>query len=273
MTSGTVRSADGTVIAFDRLGDGPPLILVDGALCYRDSGPMRPLAARLAAHFTVFTYDRRGRGESGDTAPYDVQREVEDIDALIQHAGGSALVFGISSGAALALEAANRGLAIPRLALYEAPFIVDATRTPVPDEYSTRLLHYVGTNRRADAVRHFMKIVGVPGFIIPLMRFMPAWSKLKGVAHTIPYDTAIVLEHQRGNPLPPNRWSSVKTPTLVGVGTKSPTWMRNAMQALAGVLPNATLEPLRGQTHMVKPGALAPVLITFFSNGARSTRS
>jgi len=269
----TVQSADGTRIAFDRQGGGPPLILVDGALCYRDSGPSKPLATLLARHFTVFTYDRRGRGESGDTAPYDVQREVEDIDALIQEAGGSALVYGISSGAALALEAANRGLAITRLALYEAPFIVDATRTPVPDEYVTRLLQLVGSNRRADVVSHFMKIVGVPRFVIPLMRLMPAWSKLKGVAHTVPYDTAIVVEHQRGKPLPANRWRAATMPTLVVAGSKSPLWMRNAMQALAGVLPNATLHHLAGQTHMVRPSVLAPLLVTFFGNGARSARS
>jgi pimeloyl-ACP methyl ester carboxylesterase len=121
----TVLSRDGTAIAFDKSGVGPPLILVDGALCYRASGPSRSLAALLAEHFTVFTYDRRGRGESGDTAPYAVEREVDDIEALIEEAGGSAYVYGVSSGAALALEAANRGLAIEKLALYEAPFIVD----------------------------------------------------------------------------------------------------------------------------------------------------
>ena len=131
----SVFSKDGTRIAFDREGQGPPLILVDGAMCYRDSGPARPLAKLLKPQFTVITYDRRGRGESTDTAPYSVEREVEDIDALIQEAGGSAYVYGISSGAALAMEAGTRLPGIRKLALYEAPFIVDATHSPLPDNF------------------------------------------------------------------------------------------------------------------------------------------
>src|SRR5882762_5064638 len=158
-----VLSKDGTPIAFDQTGNGPAVILVDGALCYRASGPSGSLAALLAQHFTVFTYDRRGRGDSGNTAPYAVEREVEDIEALIQEAGGSAFVYGISSGAALALEAANRGLAIRKLALYEAPFIVDDSRTPIPDDFLARLNGLIAADRRADAVRMFMGLVGVPG--------------------------------------------------------------------------------------------------------------
>jgi pimeloyl-ACP methyl ester carboxylesterase len=144
----TVLSKDGAAIAFDKSGKGPPLILVDGALCYRASGPMGPLAALLAPHFTVFTYDRRGRGDSGDSAPYAVEREVDDIDALIQEAGGSAFVYGISSGAALTLEAANRGCGIWKLALYEAPFIADDSRPPIPDDYMARLNGLLASDRR-----------------------------------------------------------------------------------------------------------------------------
>src|SRR5229473_6010118 len=180
-----ILSTDGTPIAFDQTGKGPAIILVDGALCYRASGPTGPLAALLAPHFTVFTYDRRGRGDSGDMAPYSVEREVEDIEALLKEGGGSAFVFGISSGAALALEAANRGLAIIQLALYEAPFIVDDSRPPIPNDFPARLDELISSKRRGDAVRLFMKLVGVPGIFILLMRFMPAWSKLTAVAHTI----------------------------------------------------------------------------------------
>ena len=259
-----VISKDGTVIAFDRVGSGPPLILVDGALCYRGSGPMAPLAALLAPHFTVFTYDRRGRGDSGDTAPYAVEREVEDIDALIKEAGGSAFVYGISSGAGLALEAANRGLVVRKLALYEAPFIVDDTRAPVPADVVQQLERLVAADRRSDAVRLFMKLVGVPAVFVALMRFMPAWSKLKGVAHTLPYDLTIVSDNQRGKPLPSTRWMATTVPTLVVAGGKSPAWMRNAMQSLARVLPSAKHYTLEGQTHMVSAKALAPVLAEFF---------
>jgi pimeloyl-ACP methyl ester carboxylesterase len=260
-----VTSKDGTSIAFDKIGQGPAIILVDGALCYRASGPNGPLAKLLAPHFTVFTYDRRGRGESGDTAPYAVEREIEDLDALINAAGGSVDVYGISSGAALALEAANRGFAIKKLVLYEAPFVVDDSRAPISEDYVAQMNKLIAADRRGDAVKLFMgKGVGLPAFVVAMMRFMPAWSTLKAVAHTLPYDTALTADKQRGQPLPANRWTAVTMPTLVMDGGKSPTWMRNAMKSLANILPNAKLRTLEGQTHMVKPEILAPVLAEFF---------
>jgi pimeloyl-ACP methyl ester carboxylesterase len=215
----------------------------------------------------VINYDRRGRGDSNDTAPYSVEREVEDIASLIEVAGGSAHVFGISSGAALALEAANRGLAIEKLALYEAPFIVDDSRAPVPDDYLRRLETMIAADRRGDAIGLFMRQgVGLPAVFVAMMRIMPTWSKLKAVAPTVVYDAAIVYDYQMGRPLPSDRWSSVTMPTLVSVGGKSPDWMRNAMHALADVLPNARHSMLEGQTHIVKPEALAPVLVKFFQD-------
>ena len=260
----TVKSRDGTSIAFDQLGggSGPPIILVDGALCHRKFGPSGPLAEQLKGDFTVFTYDRRGRGDSGDTPPYDVAREIEDLGAVIHAAGGSAHVFGISSGAALALEAANRGLAIDKLVLYEAPFIVDDTRPPIADDFLARLKAHIAAGRRSEAVKMFMKLVGVPGFFIALMRFMPSWSKLKQVAPTLVYDITIVEGHQKGKPLPRSRWS-VTMPVLVADGGKSPVWMRNAMRSLAEVLPNAEYRTLEGQTHMLSAKAMAPVLVQF----------
>jgi pimeloyl-ACP methyl ester carboxylesterase len=260
----TVRSKDGTKIAFERVGQGPPLILVDGALCYRSFGPMPKLVPLLTPHFTVITYDRRGRGQSGDTAPYAVLREIEDIAALIQEAGGAAYVYGISSGAALALEAAATGLPVKKLALYEAPFIVDSSRPPLSAEYATKMNEFIASDRRGDALKLFMKAVGMPGVIIFLMRLMPSWSKLKEVAPTLRYDTAIMADNQRGKPLPGARWQSVKSPTLAAVGGKSPTWMRNAMQSVAAILPNAQHRTVEGQTHMLKAEAIAPVLVEFF---------
>jgi pimeloyl-ACP methyl ester carboxylesterase len=260
----TTFSKDGTAIAYNKAGNGPPLILVDGALCYREFGPSKALAALLTRDFTVFTYDRRGRGESGDTAPYELDREVEDIEALIKVAGGSACVYGISSGAALALEAASRGLPISKLALYEAPFLVDDSREPIPADYPSRLENLIANDRRSDALRLFMKSVGAPAIFVVFMRLTPAWSKLKAVAHTLPYDISIVHENQRGKPLPAGRWNGLTAPTLVVDGGKSPAWMRNAAQALAASL-NAKYRTLDGQTHMVKPQALAPVLREFFA--------
>lgn len=267
-----VRSKDGTIIAYERTGQGQPLILVDGALCYRDSGPSRPLAALLAQHFTVYVYDRRGRGESGDTAPYAVEREVEDLEALINEAGGSAFVYGISSGAALALEAANAGLAVVRLALYEAPFIVDNSLPPRPDDYLARMDALIAEGSRGDIVRLFMRTVGMPGFLVALMRFMPGWSKLTAIAHTLPYDFRVLGDTGSGKPLPRERWSSASMPILVMDGGKSPTWMRNAMRSLASVLPNAQYRTLEGQTHMLKAEAVAPVLCDFFLGEAAPSR-
>jgi pimeloyl-ACP methyl ester carboxylesterase len=263
----TLTSRDGTTIAYETTGTGPPLILVDGALCHRDFGPSRPLAEQLAGDFTVITYDRRGRGESGDGAAYAVEREVEDLEALIEAAGGSAHVYGISSGAVLALGAAQRGLRIDSLALYEPPFIVDDGRAPMARDYESRLTGYIVAERRGDAVRLFMREVGMPAILVHLMRFMPAWSKLKRVAHSLSYDAAVMRGTQDGRPLPEGRWSNVRVPTLVVAGGKSDAWMHHGTQALADALPNARLETLEGQNHMVKPKALAPMLAKFFAGG------
>ena len=259
----TTRSTDGTAIAYETCGDGPPLILVDGALCHRGMGPSRALAELLAEYFTVITYDRRGRGESADTAPYSVDREIEDLDALIAAAGGSAYVCGFSSGAVLALDAAARGLPIRALVLYEPPFIVDDSRPPAAADYVQRLNDLLASDRRGDAVRLFMRHVGMPAPLVSLMRFMPAWGKLKRVAHTLPYDGEIMGDTQLGRPLPAARWPGTKVRTLVLVGGKSPAFFHNGARMLADLLPNAERRVLAGQTHMVKAKVLAPVLVEF----------
>ena len=264
--AGKVFSKDGTAIAFERIGNGPPVILIDGALCYRGMGQSGQLAELLAQHFTVFTYDRRGRGRSGDTAPYAVEREVEDIAALLGEAGGAAFVWGTSSGAVLALEAANHLTGIKKLALYEAPFIVDNSRPTTEDGWD-RISEAVAADHRSDAVKLFLKLVGVPGFVTALMPLMiPLWLKLKAVAHTLPYDGAIVRDNQRGRPLPASRWASVTIPALVMDGGNSPSWMLHANRSLASVLPNAQYRTLKGQTHMLKPKAHAPMLVEFFKD-------
>jgi pimeloyl-ACP methyl ester carboxylesterase len=260
----TTVSPDGTKIAYTQAGTGPALVLVDGAMCYRGSSPNDALAQELAAHFTVYTYDRRGRGESTDTPPYSVEREVEDLDALIKEAGGEVLLFGISSGAALALEAADRGLPVTKLALYEPPFVTDATRERVPADYAARLDEALAAGRRGKAVKMFMtEGVGLSGVLVALMRVMPFWAKLKRVAHTIPYDTALMADHQSGSPLPADAWQGAKIPALAIDGGKSPAWMRNGVASLAKVLPSAEYRTLPGQTHIVQAKALAPVLAEF----------
>lgn len=261
-----VTSRDGTKIAYDKIGSGAPLILVDGALCSRTNGPNGTLASLLQQYFSVYTYDRRGRGESGDTADYHVEREVEDIAAIIDKAGGSAYLYGISSGAALALEAANRLSSIMKLALYEAPFVIDDSRKPVPVDYLAQMKKLITSERRSAAVKLFMhKGVGLPAPFVAIMPLMPAWTKLKDAAHTLLYDTLLTIDFQIGQAAPLNRWVSVNVPTLVAVGGKSPAWMRNAMQAIADVLPNAKHQSIEGQTHMIKPSVLAPVLHRYFT--------
>jgi pimeloyl-ACP methyl ester carboxylesterase len=261
----TVRSKDGTVIAFDRIGHGAPVILVDGGLCYRGMGDSQRLAALLAPHFTVITYDRRGRGGSGDAAPYAVEREVEDIAALLSEAGGSAHLWGMSSGGVLALEAAIRLSGIRKVALYEAPLIVDDSRSPAGDLW-VRIGDAVAADRPGAAVKFFLQFVGVPSLFIALMRLMPMWSKLEAIAHTLPYDGAIVQDYQRGQPLPAGQWASVNVPTLVMDGGNSPQWMRIGNRALADVLPNAQYRTLDKQTHVLKPKAHAPTLVDFFKD-------
>ncbi|MFI9596971.1 alpha/beta fold hydrolase [Nonomuraea sp. NPDC052265] len=264
--SSMINSADGTPIAYERAGQGPAVILVDGALSFRGSSINGGLADALAPDFTVYTYDRRGRGESGDTAPYAPEREIEDLAALAKAAGGPVRLYGISSGAAIALAAVANGLPVERLALYEPPFIVDGTRPSLGDDYVRRLEALVAADRRAEAVRLFMREgVGLPGVVVAMMRFMPAWARLKSVAHTLPYDTAFVSPHQRGESYPEGTWASVTVPTLVADGGKSPQWMRNSVGALAKTLPAADYRTLDGQTHIVKPEALAPVLKEFFA--------
>ena len=262
-----VISKDGTPIAVDILGNGPALILVDGAMCSRSFGPMPPLAKALAQHFTVYHYDRRGRGDSGgsDGPAYEVQREIDDLAAVIDKAGGSAMVFGMSSGAALACEAARQLRGIRRLALYEAPYVVDSTHEPLPPTFIADTKALVAANRRGDAVKKFMRYVGTPGFAVLIMPLLPFWKKLTKIAHTLSNDLEIIAPHHQSRPLPRDKWSGVTMPTLVMDGGKSPAWMRNAMRAWADVLPNSVHQTLPGQTHMVKQDVLLPVLLNFFA--------
>jgi pimeloyl-ACP methyl ester carboxylesterase len=260
----TVTSKDGTTIAFDQSGTGPAIILVGGAMSKR--ADYVPLAALLAAHFTVFGHDRRGRGDSGDTPPYAVAREVEDIEAVINAAGGSAFVFGHSSGAALALEAARTlTTKITKLALYEPPFIVDDSRPPVPEDYVAQLDAAIADGRPGDAVEIFLiKGVGVPAEFVAQMRNDSMWAASEAVAHTLAYDGTIMDDMMRGSALPLNKWAAVTAPTLVLDGGNSDAWMHAGAQTLADILPNAQRRTLAGQDHGAAPEVLAPALVEFF---------
>jgi pimeloyl-ACP methyl ester carboxylesterase len=258
----TTRSADGTIIAFDRAGEGPALVFVTGAMGTR--ADVGPVAALLAPQFTTYAYDRRGRGDSGDTAPYAPQREVEDLEAVIGEAGGEAFVFGHSSGAALALEAALHGLPMTKLALYEPPYIVNHDRPPLPADYVPRLNALIAEGRRGDAIEYFWRVgLLMPAEVIAQMRGGPMWLHLEELAHTIAYDGLVMGDRMSGNPLPAE-WARLQTPTLVIDGGESPASMRDAVVALAHLLPRAQRMTLEGQGHGAPPEILAPVLEGFF---------
>ena len=246
----TVTSKDGTSIAFEQIGTGPVVILVEPALSDR-SGSAK-LAKHLAGKFTVISYDRRGRGKSTDTQPYAIEREVEDIEALIDATGGSAFLFGSSSGSVLALEAASKlGGKVKQLFMYEPPFIIDDSRPPMPDDFIDEVSALVSANRRNDAVRlFFTKAMGIPSFAVTLMRIlMPGWSKMAGVAHTIPYDLTLLAGTQTGNALPSSRWAGTIAPTLVMVGSKSEAFFHSGARSLADLLPDAQYRSLEGRDH------------------------
>jgi pimeloyl-ACP methyl ester carboxylesterase len=265
----TVRSKDGTAIAYELLGDGPPVILVDGAFCRRDFGPMRPLAKRLAAEFTVALYDRRGRGASGDTSPYAVEREVEDLACLAAAFDDPPCVYGTSSGAVLAARAVAAGLPARKLALYEPPLALDGTHHPEPADFRERIGAMLRAERRADAVKLFLRVVGVPAVGLLFMRLIPGvFRGLKRTVHTLPYDFAVLGDTQRGGAMPDelaHALGAIEAPTLVLSGGKSPGYLGHAARSVVERIPGARAEVVPRQTHNVSAKAIAPVLERFFA--------
>ena len=255
----SVTSKDGTKITFDRQGHGPPVVLVSGGSVDRSSNA--PLATILAADFTVFNYDRRGRGESGDTQPYAIQREVEDIEAVIDAAGGSAHLYGSSSGAALALEATAAGAPVTKLALWEPPYILDENARPPKDQvqqYETM----IAEGRRGDAAEYFMtQVVRLPAEFAAYAKTQPWWPAQEALAHTLKYDAIIMGDYS----LPARSAQAVKVPTVVIFGTASMPFMPITADALAKVLPKGKVRSLEGQEHNVDPTVLGPVLREFFA--------
>jgi pimeloyl-ACP methyl ester carboxylesterase len=260
-------SKDGTSIAYSRQGSGPAVILVGGA--FVDRSENAPLATELAKRFIVYNYDRRGRGDSGDTLPYALEREIEDLEALIAEAGGSAHLYGISSGGALALEAAAAGVAVDKLAVYEVPYNMAEDGPQRQRKYVEQLGAFLAEGRRGDAAELFMRTAGASEEMIEGAKNSPMWPGLEAIAHTLAYDAACM-----GNGQPPTaRLARVTRPTLVATGGGSPdsfvagggAFFSTAADAIAASLPQAERQTIEGQTHMVDPKALAPVLERFFT--------
>lgn len=265
-----VTSKDGTSIAYERAGSGPAVILVGGGIVDRSENS--PLVPELAQHFTVYNYDRRGRGESTDTAPYAVEREIEDIEALITEAGGSAHLYGVSSGGALAMEVAAAGLAVDKLAMYEVPYNMSDDWPQQWLAYRDSLDSLLSEGRRGDAFALFMKTAGASDDDIAGAKGSPMWPAMEGIAHTLPYDAALL-----GNGHPPtDRLQKITQPTLVATGGTDPEeghmgglpsdFFERAADAIAGAIPNAERLVIKGQGHVADPKAVAAVLQRFFTD-------
>jgi pimeloyl-ACP methyl ester carboxylesterase len=252
-------SADGTKIAFERTGEGPPLIIIGGALNSRRSAD--GLVPWLAPRFTVYAYDRRGRGESSDTLPYSPGREIEDLEAIIGAAGGSAYAYGHSSGAILALEAAAGGAGIAKLAAYEPPYLTGHAPEESWESFRDRVQEALNGGDREGAVELFIRHTGSD--FDEGIKTMPWWPALLSVAQTLPYDLTLT-----GDGSVPERLSSIQVPTLGIYGGASPSWAENAINAVAAAVPGMKKEKLDGQDHAVTSDAVAPVLIKFFNDAA-----
>lgn len=269
----TVTSADGTRIAYDRYGEGPPLILVSGAMGYRKFKKFEEIATALSRHCTVINYDRRGRGDSGEAGPASVQHEVDDIAALIEAVGGRASLWGWSSGAAVALRAAAADIGVETLVVYEPPFKTDPEAKYPTEDYGARLEEIVAEGNPMRAAKHFMRNgIGMPGPLVTAMTLMPMFRKFAANGLTLTFDyAALGDQNMHGRPLQAEEWATVGCPTLVVYGAKTYPMLKHASQALADVLPNATLLELPGQNHNVSPGAIVPVLAEFVTDTAGIT--
>jgi Alpha/beta hydrolase family len=258
-----VMSRDGTPIAFDRQGDGPAVILIGGGLVDPATGRAgrwenAPLASELATRFTVYNYDRRGRAESGDTLPYAVEREIEDLDALIAEAGGSAHLHGVSSGGALALEAAAAGLAVDKVSVYELPYLIGEEASRMWRQYVEELNAALAEDRRADAVELFMRVAGSPDEVIAAAKASPMWPGLEAIAHTLAYDAAVL-----GDEHPPTAMLAKVTQPVLVLTSGSSDFFEQAADATAAAIPHAERKVLEGLTHVADPKVLTPVLERF----------
>jgi pimeloyl-ACP methyl ester carboxylesterase len=264
----TVVSKDGTKIAYEVAGAGPLLIIVAAALA--DHSGTAKLARLLADTFTVINYDRRGRGESTDTAPYAPEREIEDIEALINANGGTAYLFGSSSGAVLAIDAASKlGNKVIKLFMYEPPLIVDGSHPAIPDGLVEEAVALVKAGNRNEVAKlFFTKGMGMPKLAVIMMRWlMPGWSKMTASAFTVPYDLTIVRGVQTGKPLPASRWAALKVPSQVMVGSRSEVFFHNGAKALAELQPTVEYRALEGGSHasvLMMPAPLAEAMKKFF---------
>jgi pimeloyl-ACP methyl ester carboxylesterase len=259
-----VSSKDGTTIAYEKIGKGSPLILVDGAFCYRKNGTTPMLIPELSKYFTVYAYDRRGRGDSTNTEPYRIEREIEDLQAIGNSIDTTPYVLGMSSGAALALNAVAAGFKVRKLALFEPPYVASGNGKVPPSDAIAELNKMIHENRRSDAVKYYLvKVIGMPSFAAIFIKLMPGvWKKNMAVAHTLPYDLTIMGDFT----VPGKAAKSITVPTIVLSGAKSSESLRKAAVVTSELIPSAQYRSLEGMSHMLKPALLTPVLQEFFKD-------
>jgi pimeloyl-ACP methyl ester carboxylesterase len=255
----TTKSRDGTTLAYDVYGNGPALIYVTGASCFRSFRPVLQDAKAFAREFTVYNYDRRGRGDSGDTPPYSIEREVEDIEAMIDAAGGKANLYGHSSGAVLALEAALRMPGkVHKVVMYDPSYVHDEAEKATYNQLSQKVQRLLDSGKSSEAMRTFLKGIGMPSIFVWLLPLFPGWKTMVALAPTLTYDIALTKD------LPPvDRATQVTVPTQIIVGEKSPAGLHDVANQLTKAVPGAKFEQLPGQNHMVSAKALLPVLSRF----------
>jgi pimeloyl-ACP methyl ester carboxylesterase len=256
-------SKDGTRIGFEKSGSGPAVVVISGALSHRGLYRDRSLPARLSEHFTVYLYDRRGRGESTDVQPYAVAREIEDIEALLEDAGGSGSLYGVSSGGALALQAAARlgSAKVTRLAIYDAPY------GQKPEDFATqkqRVNELVRTGERGEAAAFFLSAIGTPPEALEAMKRSPEWEAIRKIDFTLAYDYAVLGDGD----VPEEIVNAIRVPTLVMNGEKSMDFMGAAADRIAALVPQSQRKPLKGQAHQAETEVMAPVLVEFFTGSS-----
>lgn len=258
----TTRSKDGTTIAYDVYGSGPALVYITGASCFRSFLPVARDAKAFAREFTVYSYDRRGRGDSGDTAPWAVEREVEDIEVLIDAAGGTPSLYGHSSGAVLALEAALRlGDKVRGVVLYDASYVHDEAEKAEYGQLSQEVNRLLADGKHAAAMKGFLKGIGMPKVFVALLPLFPGWRTMKALAPTLAYDIALT-----GDVPPVQRAAEVAVPTQILVGQKSPASLHNVARQLTNAISNARFAELTGQDHVVSAKAVLPRLVGFLKH-------
>lgn len=258
----TTKSKDGTVLAYDVYGSGPALIYITGASCFRTFTPIVSDAKAFAKEFTIYNYDRRGRGDSGNTLPWSIEREVEDIEAMINIAGGKAYLYGHSSGAVLTLEAAMRlGNKVQKVAIYDASYVHDQEEKAQYALLRQKIQAMLHAGKNAAAMKGFLNGIGMPAVFVALLPLFPGWKTMKALAPTLTYDMTLTSD------VPPlKRVSSITTPTLVMAGAKSPVRINGVADQLAKAIPGAKLVRLEGQDHMVSAKALLPILSDFLKS-------